>query len=305
MAKNLIEKLSDTMATPPVNTEKWITGPNPPKKLWDAGDNKYCQIQYTGDATLTLWNANEVETNPITNITETTATGGGNVKSDGGFPVTARGVCWSTSSNPTTANSHTTDGSGIGAFVSNLTGLTANTPYYVRAYATNSKGTMYGNQVNFTTTSGAFYIGQSYGGGIIFYIDGTGQHGLIAAASDQSPDASWGCDDKLIGTSTDIGTGQANTTAIVNVCSTAGIAARICNDLVLNGYSDWFLPSKDELNQMYLQKSVLGSFATVTSYYWSSSEEGSYFAWRQGFNAGTQRYDYKTTSDNVRAIRAF
>ena len=105
-------------------------------------------------------------------------------------------------------------------------------------------------------TDGQFYIGASYGGGIIFYIDGTGQHGLISAITDQSTGAQWGCTGTFWGgTSTAIGTGQANTTIIVNGCSAiAGIAARICNDLVLNGYTDWFLPSLDELYQMYLQK---------------------------------------------------
>ncbi len=94
-----------------------------------------------------------IETSPIKSITETTATGGGNIESDGGFPITARGVCWSKSTNPTIANSHTTDGSGIGEFVSNMKDLTAKTLYYVKAYATNSKGTTYGNQVSFTTAS--------------------------------------------------------------------------------------------------------------------------------------------------------
>ncbi len=92
-----------------------------------------------------------VTTTSVTNITQTTATSGGNVTSDGGATVTARGVCWNTSSNPTTANNHTTDGSGTGTFVSSLTGLTANTLYYVRAYATNSIGTAYGNELTFTT----------------------------------------------------------------------------------------------------------------------------------------------------------
>lgn len=92
-------------------------------------------------------------TTAITEITETTATNGGNIASDGGAAVTARGVCWSTSPNPTTANSKTTNGTGTGSFTSNLTGLTANTLYYVRAYATNSAGTAYGNEVTFTTTA--------------------------------------------------------------------------------------------------------------------------------------------------------
>ncbi|MFA4864311.1 MAG: hypothetical protein WC605_11150 [Bacteroidales bacterium] len=92
-----------------------------------------------------------VTTAEVTNIAPTSATSGGNVTSDGGANVTARGVCWSTSPNPTTADSSTTDGSGTGTFVSNLTGLTASTLYYVRAYATNSAGSAYGNEVSFTT----------------------------------------------------------------------------------------------------------------------------------------------------------
>ncbi|NCA78412.1 MAG: hypothetical protein EOM90_18940 [Alphaproteobacteria bacterium] len=96
-----------------------------------------------------------VTTVSITNITETTATGGGNVTAQGSSSVTARGICWSTSSNPTASDSHTTDGSGTGSFTSNITGLTANTPYYVRAYAANSAGTSYGGQVSFTTTGGS------------------------------------------------------------------------------------------------------------------------------------------------------
>ena len=76
---------------------------------------------------------------------------GGNVLSDGGATVTARGVCWDTTSNPTITDNHTIDGAGIGSFTSSLTGLMANTAYYVRAYATNSVGTAYGDQIMFTT----------------------------------------------------------------------------------------------------------------------------------------------------------
>jgi hypothetical protein len=107
-------------------------------------------------------------TDVVSNITETTATSGGNVTSQGSSTVTARGVCWSTSQNPTTADAHTTDGSGTGNFTSSLTGLTPNTPYYVRAYATNSSGTGYGNLVNFATQQGT--------GGTVTDIDGNVYH---------------------------------------------------------------------------------------------------------------------------------
>jgi uncharacterized protein (TIGR02145 family) len=93
----------------------------------------------------------EVTTRSITAITFSSATGGGEVTSDGGAPVTVRGVCWSTSENPTVSDSHTTDGSGTGTFTSELTELSPLTTYYVRAYATNSAGTSYGDNVSFTT----------------------------------------------------------------------------------------------------------------------------------------------------------
>ena len=92
-----------------------------------------------------------VTTEGVTNIQQTTATGGGNVTNAGGGTVTERGICWSTSHNPTTNGSHASSGSGTGSFTVNITGLTAGTTYYVRAYATNSAGTAYGSEVSFTT----------------------------------------------------------------------------------------------------------------------------------------------------------
>ena len=96
-----------------------------------------------------------VTTTAVTSITTISAISGGNVTADGGTIVTARGVCWNTSTNPTTANSHTSDGTGTGVFTSSLTGLAASTVYYVRAYATNSSGTAYGSVVQFTAASNA------------------------------------------------------------------------------------------------------------------------------------------------------
>ena len=92
-----------------------------------------------------------VTTDAITAITQTSATGGGNVTSGGGITVKARGVCWSTNPAPTTASGKTSDSTGTGTYTSTLTGLLPNTTYYVRAYATNNLGTAYGNEQVFTT----------------------------------------------------------------------------------------------------------------------------------------------------------
>ena len=182
------------------------------------------------------------------------------------------------------------------------TGLIPNVQYLRYIWAYNTCG------ISTSTTlvkTLPFAIGQSYMGGIIFYIDGTGNHGLISASSDQSAGAPWGCYNGTLisGTLTAIGTGQANTTLIVNGCSEAGIAARICNDLVLNGYGDWFLPSKDELNLMYAQQTAIGGFGNKN--YWSSSEYNVNNAWVQYFNNGAQSYYIKANTFYVRAVRVF
>lgn len=98
----------------------------------------------------TLANAPTVTTNAVTAITSTTATSGGTISADGGGAITARGVCWNTATGPTISNSKTTDGTGAGSFVSSLIALTPGAKYFVRAYATNSAGTSYGNEVSFT-----------------------------------------------------------------------------------------------------------------------------------------------------------
>jgi hypothetical protein len=92
-----------------------------------------------------------VTTAAVSEITQTTALSGGNITNNGGDEVTARGVCWATTSNPAISSSKTSDGTGNGSFASNITGLTANTTYHVRAYATNSEGTAYGVELTFTT----------------------------------------------------------------------------------------------------------------------------------------------------------
>lgn len=154
-----------------------------------------------------------------------------------------------------------------------------------------------------------FKVGQEYGGGIVFYVDKSGEHGLIAAPVDQGL-AEWGCQAiKIDGADgVAIGSGLQNTIDIINGCSSENIAARLGNDLVLNAYDDWFIPSKDELNQLFLNKDKVGGFANdVTAPYWSSTEvENNNAAWRQTFSDYFEQTIYdKYNVYNVRAIRKF
>lgn len=251
-------------------------------------------------------------TTSVSSISQNSAISGGNISSDGGAIITSKGICWSnTTSTPTVNNSTTNNGSGTSSYSSSLTGLSPNTTYYARAYATNSAGTAYGGLISFTTSSN-LVVGQSYQGGIIAYIYNSGDsgyvagqiHGIIAAPSNQITGAQWGCSGTNIsGTNTSFGTGAVNTSNIVNSCSTIGIAARICSDLISGGYSDWFLPSYYELEKLYINRNSIGGFSN--SVYWSSSQSSSTSAYGISFVNGGTASNTKSTLLYVRAIRKF
>jgi len=150
------------------NGTKWIAGPKPATAR---GDMQYWngtawttlsggiagQYLAMGNGGTLVWGGNvsgfaTLTTTAASGITSSIASSGGNITNNGGTAVTARGVCWSTSQNPTIAlSTKTSDGTGSGSFVSSIIGLASATVYYVRAYATNGAGTEYGNQVSFTT----------------------------------------------------------------------------------------------------------------------------------------------------------
>jgi|WetSurMetagenome_2_1015567.scaffolds.fasta_scaffold01988_9 hypothetical protein len=166
-----------------------------------------------------------------------------------------------------------------------------------------------------TEDNRTYKVGENYGGGVVFYVDDTGKHGLIAALNDVTGTGSiaWGCQGTNIpGTGTAKGTGQANTAAIVNGCATAGIAARLCDQLNLNGFDDWYLPSKDELDLIYDNLKVTGKSDFSNFLYWSSSQVDASNVWTQNFwddspffEAGGQYVVGKTGDIPVRAIRKF
>lgn len=155
-------------------------------------------------------------------------------------------------------------------------------------------------------------IGEYHEGGIIFYIDETKRHGLVCAYSDQSTSAEWGCESMTGADGTATGTGAQNTIDIVEECGGYDNAAAECADCEYFSYSDWFLPSKDELNLLYEKKAIINAaFEEVSGsplsddYYWSSSETESEAAWLQDFETGEQHNAYKYNTISVRAIRAF
>jgi hypothetical protein len=158
---------------------------------------------------------------------------------------------------------------------------------------------------------GAVYtIGQAALGGIIAYINGggsSGTSGLVATVNDISTGAPWGCPgDGLLGNPS--WTGQENTDSIVAGCSTPGIAARLCADLVQGGYSDWYLPSISELTHLYNNRYTIGGFVTdlKLSFYWSSSPTGNYDdAWAIQFSSGNTSGWGRSAGYYVRAVRYF
>jgi hypothetical protein len=271
-------------------------------------------------------------TTAASSITKYAASAGGTITSNGGSVITASGICWSTTATPTTSDSKTTDGTTSGTYTSSITGLTAGTTYYVRAYATNAIGTGYGDAQSFTTSSSALIlptVGSSYGGGKVAYVYQNGDPGyssssvpvLIAANADQVGNLSggtalWsitgGSGDAqkvgLIGSSFEaLGAGLSNTNAIITKYGTGNYAAKFAREYTDGTYNDWYMPSINELGKLYLNRVAIGGFST--QYYWSSTEvqesstQISGYSWSFNGSGNDKHMDTKAWNMKIRAVR--
>jgi hypothetical protein len=186
-------------------------------------------------------------------------TTGGTISNDGGNLVTYRGVCWSTSSNPTINDNRILSGTGTGTFTITLSNLNLATTYYVRSFATNSAGTAYGNERVVTTSS--LVAGTSYLGGKIAYIFQSGDagyiagetHGFIIMNHAMGMQAAFGGYNPITGntysgTSMNFGTGRNNTLLLYNM--TGNNASKYVYNVNYDGYNDWYIPSYYEWNKI-------------------------------------------------------
>jgi hypothetical protein len=231
------------------------------------------------------------------------------IVSDGGNAVIARGIVWSTSPHPTVAlSTKTIDSAGTGIYLSSAS-LLPSTLYYVRSYATNGIATGYSSDIELTTPP--TMLGASYLGGVLAHIIQPGDslfvlnstHGSIMTPFDLDSAKQWGCYGTFVtGTSTAYGSGSMNTMQIVSSTCGSTSAAKLCSDLVLGGYDDWYLPSRDELWKLFLNRTVLG---LPLSWYWTSSESSSTLSWRTQFDYSNSVTTDKVNLHRVRAIRSF
>jgi hypothetical protein len=165
------------------------------------------------------------------------------------------------------------------------------------------------SSVGSSQTSAKHFIGEHFGGGIIFYLDQSGKHGLIASPVDREEPSVWSRKDTLNNAKdTALGAGAANSRRIIKTqgfpqFEEDAYGALECMEFMLNGYQDWYLPSKAELNELYKQKDVVGGFNPFS--YWSSSEKDVATAWFQNFGNGAQLLQVKTAGYGLRPVRKF
>lgn len=273
------------------------------------------EIIYGNNIQFTTPNIYNVTISPVVEILSNKAKFSGAITSGTGeTTVTNKGFCVSTSPNPTISNStlFPVSGTTLGEFTIDATNLVKNTIYYVRSYGySNSSNVVYSSEVSFRTSG---YVGAS--GGYVFYDKGFVSNGwryMEASPTDLTYNGStlikWGCSGtNVFQTLSTVGSGLENTNRILLNCADANCAARICDNYTVNGISDWFLPSRDEI---YLMDASLDSFVqlgdSVNQTHWSSSEYNSTTALLVNtfYSFGPAFGIAKTNNNLVRAVRRF
>lgn len=258
-----------------------------------------------------------VVTSDVIPYTVYSAIGGGNVIDKGGSDVISRGICWSDSPNPDTTDFVVCEGLGMGEYSCLISELNLGDTIYVRAFATNQFGTMYGDEVSFSVGVGTLYEFDDGSQGIIFYMNQE-LHGLVVSL-DAGQNLQWTTRNSNIGgipnaypapATLEVGLGAAYTTALINQVGSSGApAAAWCR----TKGSEWYLPSLGELCALNsvrqivnegLSNHVPGASIGIDGYFWSSSEYNNQSAWRIMFGGGVDSY-YKRTGLSVRAVRVF
>ncbi len=250
-----------------------------------------------------------IKTNTIKYVGLDSAISGGNIISTGGEQITEAGICWSKTPQPTINDSKAVRTSSIDSFTCVLTGLLPGQAYYARAYTVTASGVTYGPQRTFATD--ILTLGAIIKGGRVFYVLKPGDpgyiegelHGLVVCPEMINPPIgryAWAnkIDTFLNVTDTALFTGESNTIKIVTALGPGQYAAWMCYDLIYNGYTDWFLPSKNELQ--LIRKTLVPS----TQLPWSSSETDSTKAY-QILNSVSTKASPKSQLNKVIAIRKF
>lgn len=262
----------------------------------------------------------------VDSVTETSVVIGGYISDTGYAPILDAGFYYNTDTTSLITSTNTTSKISIGplryggGFSAKITGLTRGTRYSIASYAKNSSGVGLSSDslksdIKFTTKKILLAIGDTYGGGKVAYLMQPGdttynanvQHGLIVSLADQADNAKWTNASALVScNSGSVGLlkGSANTDSIIKYNpSPITTAASIARAHRGGNYADWYLPSKNELEKLYINRFAIGGFKNDA--YWSSSEQGITSAWLQNFLLGIQPYFDKNKSYYVRAIRAF